>query len=459
MAPHTPVSEGLFEEVPAAPETLQLKQPLYKSLFFQIVVAIVLGVTVGVLFPGLGSSLKPLGDGFIRLIKMIIAPLIFLVIITGIAHMGDVKAVGRVGAKALIYFLSVTTFALLFGLLVGNIVQPGAGLHINPATLDVKAMDAQTGGAEPTDAATFILNVIPTSVIDAFAQNALLQVLFFSVFVGAAVVVIGQEKVRPLLDVMESFLAIIFKIMGWIMRLAPIGTFGAMAFVIGQYGIATLGTYVKLIAACYGAAVLFIGVLFTIAWFVARVPLWKFVRYSRAEFSLALGTASTESVLPRMITKLTDAGASRAVAGLVMPTGYSFNLDGAAIYLSISLVFLSQAFGVHLDLGQQLAALGVLLLTSKGMAGVPGSSFLALSATAGALGIFPVAGVALLLGADRIMDSMRVAVNLLGNCVATFVVAKWENQLDYAKMERTFATDHPVKAVVSSAPIPVGSSV
>ncbi|CAD5991427.1 C4-dicarboxylate transport protein [Agreia sp. COWG] len=435
--------DGMFEDASTSAIHLRVRRPFYTALFFQLIVAIVLGITVGVLFPDLGSQLKPLGDGFIRLIKMIISPLVFLVIVTGIAHMGDVKSVGRVGVKALTYFLAASTFALVFGLIVGNLVGPGHGLNIDPSSLSESDVQAKTGGAEPTDAATFILSVIPTSVIDAFAQNALLQVLFFSVFVGAAVVVIGKDKLGPVLHVMDSCLAITFKIMGWIMRVAPIGAFGAMAFVIGQYGIATLGTYAKLIAACYGAAILFIGVLALIAWFIPRVPLWSFVKYTRAEFGLALGTASTEAVLPRIITKLTAAGCSRAVSGLVVPTGYSFNLDGAAIYLSISLLFLSQAFGVELDLGQQLTALGVLLLTSKGMAGVPGSSFLALSATAAALGIFPVAGVALLLGADRIMDSMRVVVNLLGNCVATFVVAKWEGQFDRDMMLRAFAGHEP----------------
>ena len=250
-----------------------------------------------------------------------------------------------------------------------------------------------------------------------------------------------------------------FKIMGCVMPVAPVGALGAMAFIIGQYGLGSLSTYALLIAACYGAAIVFIGLLFVVAWVYPRVPLWQFMKYTREEFLLALGTASTESVLPRIMTKLTNAGCSRATTGLVVPTGYSFNLDGAALYLSISLLFLAQAFGYNLDLGQQLAALGVLMLTSKGMAGVPGSAFLALSATAGALGIFPVAGVALLLGADRLMDSMRVVVNLLGNCVATFVVAKWEGQFDRAAMLRAFAgetTTTDAALAPAGAPVPGG---
>jgi aerobic C4-dicarboxylate transport protein len=419
------------------------KKPFYKSLFFQILIAVCLGIGIGHFWPDIGSGLRPLGDGFIQLIKMIIAPLIFLVIVTGISAVGDVKAVGRVGVKALLYFTGATLFALVFGLIVGNIVQPGAGLNIDPTTLSQDAVNAKTGTAPPKDVGAFLLGVIPTSVVGAFANNSLLQVLCFSVFFGAAIVVVGRERCMPVINLLETVLELFFKIMTWVMRVAPIGAFGAMAFIIGQYGLGSLSTYALLIAACYSAAIIFIGLLFVVAWVYPRVPLWQFIKYSREEFLLALGTASTESVLPRIMTKLTNAGCSRATTGLVVPTGYSFNLDGAALYLSISLLFLAQAFGHNLDLGQQLVALGILMLTSKGMAGVPGSAFLALSATAGALGIFPVAGVALLLGADRLMDSMRVSVNLLGNCVATFVVAKWEGQFDREAMLRAFRGELP----------------
>ena len=427
----------------ASPAPAPIKKPIHKSLFVQILIAVLLGIGIGHFWPNVGSSLRPLGDGFIQLIKMIIAPLIFLVIVTGISAVGDVKAVGRVGVKALLYFTGATLFALAFGLVVGNIVQPGAGLNIDPSTLSQDALNAKTGTAPPQDAGQFLLGILPTSVIGAFASNTLLQVLCFSVFFGAAIVVVGRERCMPVVTLLETVLELFYKIMAWVMRVAPIGAFGAMAFIIGQYGLASLSTYALLIAACYGAAIIFIALLFVVAWAYPRVPLWQFIKYSREEFLLALGTASTESVLPRIMTKLTNAGCSRATTGLVVPTGYSFNLDGAALYLSISLLFLAQAFGHHLDLGQQLAALGILMLTSKGMAGVPGSAFLALSATAGALGIFPVAGVALLLGADRLMDSMRVSVNLLGNCVATFVVAKWEGQFDREAMLRAFRGELP----------------
>lgn len=443
--------------VPAMAVSPAAKKPLYRSLFFQILVAVVLGVAIGYFWPGIGSALRPLGDGFIQLIKMIIAPLIFLVIVTGISAVGDVKSVGRVGVKALIYFTAATLFALAFGLLVANIVQPGAGLNIDPTSLSAEAVNAKTTTAPPKDAGQFLLGIIPTSVVGAFASNTLLQVLCFAVFFGAAIVVVGREKCKPVIDLMETTLELFFKIMSWVMRVAPVGAFGAMAFIIGQYGLSSLSTYALLVAACYGSALVFIGLLFIVAWVYPRVPLWQFIKYSREEFMLALGTASTESVLPRIMTKLTNAGCSRATTGLVVPTGYSFNLDGAALYLSISLLFLAQAFGHNLDLGQQLAALGILMLTSKGMAGVPGSACLALSATAGALGIFPVAGVALLLGADRLMDSMRVVVNLLGNCVATFVVSKWEGQFDREAMLAAFrgetTTPEPTKEA-TEPPVP-----
>lgn len=412
------------------------------SLFVQLIVAIVAGVVVGLVWPGVAADVKILGDAFITLIKMVIAPLVMLVVVTGIARMGDIKAVGRVGGKALLYFLGISTFAIVFGMLIGNLVQPGAGLHIDPSTLDASALRDKTGGAAAsTSFSSFLLGALPSSVFDALARNDILQILVFSVFLGLAAVAVGPSKVRPVLDVMDSALTLIFTVMRWIMRVAPLGAFGAMAYIIGQYGIGTLGQYARLIAACYGAAACFAVILFVIARVVAGVPLASFLSYARSEFGTALGTASTEAVMPQIIEKLIDAGCPRGVAGLVVPTGYSFNLDGAAIYLSTSLLFLAQAFGVHLDLGQQLVAIGVLLLTSKGMAGVPGSAFLALSATATALGIFPVSGVALLLGADRIMDSMRVFVNLLGNCVATFVVSRWEGTLDRDRMLATFAAD------------------
>ncbi|KAA8877469.1 C4-dicarboxylate transporter DctA [Nocardia colli] len=416
------------------------KPPWYRSLFVQLLVAIVAGIVVGACWPGFGAELKPLADGFIKLIKMVIAPIIFCTVVLGIAHVGDMKAVGRIGVKALIYFEVVTTFALLFGLVVGNLVKPGAGFDIDPQTLATGAerIAKKTGNGELPHTVDFLLNIIPASVVSAFAENALLQVLFFAVLFGLALAKFGEHGPPVILEGIDHIGRIFFTIIGWIMRLAPLGAFGAMAYIVGQYGLSALGSYGKLIACCYLAALLFLAILAVVARVFAGVNLWKFVKYIKDELFLALGTASTEVVLPRIMIKLSEAGCSKATTGLVVPTGYSFNLDGATLYLSICVLFLAQALGVDLSLWEQLTAVGVLMLTSKGMAGVPGSSFLALSATITAIGhgSIPVAAVALLLGADRIMDSMRVTVNLLGNCVATFVVAKWEGQLDTERMRK-----------------------
>ncbi|MBY3793920.1 C4-dicarboxylate transporter DctA [Rhodococcus fascians] len=440
------------------------RKPWYASLFVQLLIGIVGGIAIGWLWPGLGADLKPLADGFIKLIKMLIAPIIFCTVVIGIAHVGDLKSVGRIGVKALVYFELITTFALVFGLVVGNIVKPGSGFSIDPQTLatGAEAVDQKTGSGELPHTVDFLLNIIPTSVVSAFAENALLQVLFFAVLFGLALAKFGEKGPPIVLELVDHISHIFFTIIGWIMRLAPIGAFGAMAYIVGQYGISSLGSYGKLIACCYLAAVLFILVLAAVARYFAGVNLWKFLRYIKDELFLALGTASTEVVLPRIMVKLTEAGCSRTTTGLVVPTGYSFNLDGATLYLSICILFLAQALGVDLTLGEQIAAVLILMLTSKGMAGVPGSSFLALSATVAAIGhgSIPVAAVALLLGADRIMDSMRVSVNLLGNCVATFVVANWEGQLDKERMRRVLDGEEvpPLEAIEESKDYePVGS--
>jgi aerobic C4-dicarboxylate transport protein len=423
----------LQSEQVAAP----VKRGWYRSMFVLVLAGVLAGLLIGVLWPGFGASLRPIGDGFIKLIKMIIAPLIFCVVVTGIAKVGDLKAVGRIGLKAIVYFEVVTTAALGLGLLVGNLVSPGSGLNIDPSTLDPGAVDARTGGAHLPGTAEFLLNIIPSSVVNAFATNSLLQVLLFSVLFGVALAAFADKSGPSLvLKVLDELTQIIFRLVGYVMKLAPLGALGAMAFIAGQYGVSSLGSFGLLIAACYGAAVLFCLVLVVIAKFGAGVNLWRFIRYAREEFVLALATASSESVMPRMMAKLEAAGCRPAAVGLVLPTGYSFNLDGASIYLSLATVFLAQAVGVPLSIGDQVVIVLVLMLTSKGMAGVPGSAFLALSATLTAVGSIPAAAVSLLLGADRIMDSMRVFTNLLGNCVATFVVARWEGQLDREQLER-----------------------
>ncbi|MFJ5264266.1 cation:dicarboxylate symporter family transporter [Streptomyces sp. NPDC088387] len=423
---------------PSVPSSLPRRAArlLRTSLFAQVACALVLGIVVGKLWPGFGADLQPLGDGFIRLIKTIISPLVFCVVVVGIAKAGDLKAFGRIGLKALIWFEVASTLALVIGLLAANVVQPGAGMHVDPATLDASAVDEKTGGGELPSTTTFVLEAIPTSFIGAFAENSLLQVLVLACLVGAALLRLGQTRVPQVLPAIEQAQEIIFAIVGFVMRLAPVAVFGAMAVLIGNYGLGVIETYGKLIVLCYVAAALFIVFLALALKAVTGLSLWKFLRYIREEMLLALGTASTESVLPRVMEKLRKAGARDDAVGLVLPTGYSFNLDGASLYLSIGTLFIAQAVGVDLTVGQQITVVLVLMLTSKGMAGIPGSAFLALSATASSLGAIPAGAVALLLGVDRIMDSMRVVTNLLGNCVAVFAVARWEGALDRPQAKR-----------------------
>ncbi|MBE8470650.1 cation:dicarboxylate symporter family transporter [Streptomyces justiciae] len=420
--------------VPSLPR--RVAHILRTSLFVQVLCALVLGIVVGKLWPGFAADLQPLGDGFTRLIKTIISPLVFCVVVVGIAKAGDLKAFGRIGLKALIWFEVASTLALVIGLLAANVVQPGSGMHVDPSTLDASAVDAKTGGGSLPSTTEFIVNAIPTSFIGAFAENELLQVLILACLVGAALLHLGHTKVPKVLPAVEQAQEIIFAVVGFIMRLAPIAVFGAMAVLIGQYGLGVIETYAKLIVLCYAAAAFFIALLAVALRMVTGLSLWKFLRYIRAEMLLALGTASTESVMPRVMQKLRKAGARDDAVGLVLPTGYSFNLDGASLYLSIGTLFIAQAVGVDLSLGQQITVVLVLMLTSKGMAGIPGSAFLALSATASSLGAIPAGAVALLLGVDRIMDSMRVVTNLLGNCVAVFAVSRWEGALDLEKARR-----------------------
>ncbi|MFE4454417.1 cation:dicarboxylate symporter family transporter [Streptomyces sp. NPDC056796] len=409
---------------------------LRTSLFAQVALALVLGVVVGRLWPQLGSSVQPLGDGFVRLIKAMIAPLVFCVVIAGIAKAGDLKAFGRIGIKALIWFEVATTLALAAGLLAGNLVQPGSGMNVDPASLDASAVDEKTGGGSLPSTSEFILHSLPDSAVGAFAENSLLQVLVLACLVGAALLHLGQSKVPAVLPAIEQVQEVVFAVVGFIMRLAPLAVFGATAHLVGEYGLGALSTYGKLIAVCYAVALVFLVLLGVALKAFTGVSLWKFVRYTREEMLLALGTASSEAVMPRMMQKLRQAGCREDAVGLVLPTGYSFNLDGASIYLSVGTLFIAQAVGVDLTLGQQITVVVVLMLTSKGMAGVPGSAFLALSATASALGVIPAGAVALLLGVDRIMDTMRVATNLLGNCVAVIVVSTWEGALDKDRMRK-----------------------
>ncbi|MZD07121.1 cation:dicarboxylase symporter family transporter [Streptomyces sp. SID5785] len=416
---------------------------LRKSLFAQVACALVVGVLVGRLWPHAGTAVQPLGDGFVRLIKAMISPLVFCVVVAGITKAGDLKAFGRIGLKALLWFEAATTVALVVGLIAGNVVHPGAGMNVDPSTLDASAVDDKTGGGSLPSTSEFILHSLPDSAIGAFAENSLLQVLVLACLVGAALLHLGSTRVPAILPAIEQAQDVVFAIVGFIMKLAPIAVFGATAHLVGEYGIGSMATYGKLIAVCYGVALLFLLLLGLALKALTGVSLWKFVRYTREEMLLALGTASSEAVMPRMMQKLRQAGCREDAVGLVLPTGYSFNLDGASIYLSVGTLFIAQAVGVDLTLGQQITVVLVLMLTSKGMAGVPGSAFLALSATAAALGVIPAGAVALLLGVDRIMDSMRVATNLLGNCVAVFVVSKWEGVFDKVRMTKVLGGEIP----------------
>ena len=431
-------------------------KPLYKQLYFQVLTAIVIGVLLGYFFPAIGASMKPLGDAFVKLIKMMIAPIIFTTVVVGIAKMGDMKEVGRVGLKALIYFEVVSTLALAIGLIVANVIRPGAGINADPSAVNAESVARYTAAAQNQSTVDFFLHIIPDSVVGAFAEGEILQVLLFSVLFGLALARFG-EKGRPLLDILDQFSHSLFDVIGLIMRLAPVGAFGAMAFTIGQYGIGTLLSLGKMMASVYLTSFLFVGVVLgAIAWFTG-FNLWQFIRYIKEEIFLVLGTSSSESALPRMITKLENLGCAKPVVGLVIPTGYSFNLDGTSIYLTMAALFIAQAFNIDLSLGQQLGILGVLLLTSKGAAGVTGAGFITLAATLASVGTVPVAGVALLLGVDRFMSECRAITNLIGNGVATVVVAKWENALNLQRMRSHLAreipeeTEEPEKAADAEA--------
>jgi aerobic C4-dicarboxylate transport protein len=394
-----------------------------------------IGVLLGHFFPQTGAAMKPLGDGFIKLIKMLIAPIIFCTVVLGIAGMEDMKKVGKTGGLALLYFEVISTLALIVGLVVVNVVEPGAGMNIDPATLDAAAV-AQYAGPERMKSTTdFLLDIIPKTVVDAFASGEILQVLLFSVLFGFALHAFGRGGL--LFGTIESFSHVLFRIVGFIMRLAPIGAFGAMAFTIGRYGLDSLASLGKLMICFYATCLIFIfGVLGAIAR-LHGFSIWRFIRYIKEELLIVLGTSSSESVLPRMLLKLERLGIDKSVVGLVVPTGYSFNLDGTSIYLTMAAVFIAQATNTPLGVWDQVLLLAVLLLTSKGAAGVTGSGFIVLAATLSAVGHVPVAGLALILGIDRFMSEARALTNLVGNGVATVVIGRWCRQVDPQYLAQT----------------------
>ena len=422
------------------------KKRFYSSLLFQVSVGIIVGVTLGFVNPEIAKQLKPLGIGFIKMIKMMIGPIIFGTIVVGIAKMGDMKKVGRVGVKALVYFELVTTIALILGLIVVNIVQPGAGLNADPAKMDMKGISAFTTGAKSLSTVDFLMNIIPTSVVDAFAKGEILQILFFSCLFGAALSAMG-DKGKAVVHIIDEFTHGMFKGIGYIMRLAPLGAGGAMAFAIGSFGSATLSTLGMLLASVYGTAIFFvIFVLGTIAK-MAGFSLWKLFKYIKEEFFIVMGTSSSETVLPRIMAKLENAGIQKSVVGLVIPTGYTFNLDGTSIYLTMAAVFIAQAFNINLPISDQITMLLIMLLTSKGAAAVAGGGFICLAATLSAINTgVPVVGLALLLGVDWFMATCRALTNLMGNCVAGVVVARWEDSIDMARFHKVLNNETVVEA-------------
>ncbi|AEB49042.1 dicarboxylate/amino acid:cation symporter [Aeromonas veronii] len=411
-----------------------MRKKLFSSLYFQVLLAITLGVFLGHVYPELGADMKPLGDGFVKLIKMIIAPVIFCTVVTGIAGMESMKAVGKTGAIALLYFEVVSTIALIIGLCVVNLLQPGAGMNVDPAALDASAISAYAEQAKSQGIIAFLLDIIPGSVIGAFASGNILQVLLFAVLFGFSLHHIG-EKGQVIFGVIDSFSKVIFGIINMIMRLAPVGAFGAMAFTIGKYGVGSLVQLGQLIACFYLTCLFFIFIVLGSIAKASGFSILRFISYIREELLIVLGTSSSESVLPRMLDKMEKLGCQKSVVGLVIPTGYSFNLDGTSIYLTMAAIFIAQATNTPLDLFQQITLLVVLLISSKGAAGVTGSGFIVLAATISAVGHLPLAGLALILGIDRFMSEARALTNLIGNGVATVVVAKYCKQLDEKKMD------------------------
>jgi aerobic C4-dicarboxylate transport protein len=418
------------------------RRPFYHHLYTWVLVAIVAGALVGHFLPDLGIAVKPLGDAFIKLVKMIIAPVIFLTIVTGIAGMKEIGSVGRVAGKAFVYFLFFSTLALIVGMIVANIVQPGAGMNVDPATLDAKAVADYSHKAHETTISGFLLDIIPTTLVSALTEGSILQVLLVAILFGIALAMSG-ERAQPVLDLAERILIVVFRVVHMIMYAAPFGAFGAIAFTVGKYGIGVLGNLGTLVATFYLTSLLFVLVVLGAVARLTGFSIIKLIRYLRAELLLVLGTSSSEAALPSLIEKMEAAGCSRSVVGLVVPTGYSFNLDGTNIYMSLAALFIAQATNTELSLGQQVALLLVAMISSKGAAGVTGAGFITLAATLSVVPTIPVAGMALILGVDRFMSECRSLTNFIGNAVATIVVARWDGALDKAQLQRVLGRTPP----------------
>ncbi len=412
----------------------QVPCPFYRTLYFQVIFAIILGALIGHFWPSVGESLKPLGDGFIKLVKMIIAPVIFLTIVTGLAGMTSLRGVGSVAAKAFGYFFVFSTLALVVGLIVANVVQPGAGMNIDPSTLDASAVQGYSEKAHETTVTGFMLSIIPDTMASAFVDGNILQVLFVAILFGVGVILIG-EKARPVVDLFETVSRVVFRIVDILMKAAPIGAFGAFAFTIGKYGIGSLVNLAALVGTFYLTSALFIIVVLGTVCALNGFSIFRLISYLKTEILLVLGTSSSESALPALMEKMERAGCARPVVGLVVPTGYSFNLDGTNIYMTLAALFIAQATNIDLSLGDQITLLAVAMLSSKGAAGVTGAGFITLAATLSVVPTVPVAGMAIILGVDRFMSECRSITNFIGNAVATVVVSRWENALDRSKLD------------------------
>ncbi|MEZ0244980.1 MAG: dicarboxylate/amino acid:cation symporter [Sphingomonas sp.] len=420
----------------------QARVRFYRHLYVQVLAAIVLGVLLGHFAPAYGEALKPLGDGFIKLVKMIIAPVIFLTVVTGIGGMRELGSVGRVAGKAFAYFLFFSTLALVIGLVVANVFQPGAGMNADPASLDAKAVADYAHQAHETTVTGFLLAIIPTTLVSALTEGSILQTLFVAVLFGIALSLVGKPA-RPIVDLIDRLSLVVFRLTGILMRAAPIGAFGAMAFTIGKFGTDSLINLGQLVATFYLTSLFFVIVVLGAVARLTGFSIFKLIRYLKAELLLVLGTSSSEAALPSLIAKLEAAGCEKGVVGLVVPTGYSFNLDGTNIYMTLAALFIAQATGIHLGWEEQLLLVAVAMLSSKGAAGVTGAGFITLAATLSIVPSVPVAGMALILGIDRFMSECRSLTNFMGNAVATIVVARWENKLDRAALNAAL-DGHPL---------------
>lgn len=422
----------------ADPSPAPKKKPFYMTLWGQVLIGVALAIIYGHLKPESAIKMKPLGDGFIRMITMVITVIIFCTVVTGIAGMENLKKVGRIGGKALLYFEIVSTLALFTGMLVGNIAHPGSGFNVNPATLDAKSVADYAGAAKQQSVTDFLMNIIPTTMVDAFAKGNILQVLFVAILFGFALSIVGP-KCRPVVELFDAMTHAVFAVINILMKLAPIGAFGAMAFTVGRYGIASLGPLAKLIAVFYVTCFLFVLLIFGLIGWASGFNIVKFLLYIKEEIVVVLATSSSDPALPTLMAKLEKLGCSKSLVGLVVPTGYTFNTDGSSLYMTMAALFVAQATNIHLTFGQQLTIFAVAVLTSKGASGVTGAAFIALVATLMVIPTIPVAGMALLIGIDRFMSMARAVVNMIGNGVATLVVARWENELDKSTLQKNLA--------------------